>query len=397
LAPEERKADELLDEFGRTLDPDFFQSLGNLLGMLSERNPKHGLSILDEVIKIPSFVYDANVVQSGLRWELKNGVGSDIFNIARSGFIKPIAPKLLDEEIANHASDMARDLDVSPAEVLRKYFVEVRPLLSLVDVESIELITTIRAELIDKDDAPYLAVHLERETAGVVTNDKGVTAYLPKDQVHTVKDICEINIVYRKQHVVLMVNIVSLAAFSAALYAIFVILSKFWKQIAVASGVALGFFLLWRLFDKESFDEFMSNILQETKELRGKVVEVLVAVQPFINEYIKESTNRTKLFKERSKNLPASTTRKESRLAKKQSNSISYFDLLRTVFLAHRNKPMREKDICSIVEILGYPVKGKNSNQTKIRSVLKIEQYFSRSKSRHYTLKSLEQAANVLT
>src|ERR1700722_5384182 len=99
-----------LDRIGRGLSPEFYKSFFAYLKRSVIKSSGLGIDPVSNLRKSLTVVYDANAVQKAIRFGLKNGKPSDLIDAAQMGFIKPIAPMMLDEEISEHAQEMAEAL-----------------------------------------------------------------------------------------------------------------------------------------------------------------------------------------------------------------------------------------------------------------------------------------------
>ena len=202
-----------LDNMGKEMDAELFSVAQDLFTSYQKQYPGQELGFFKFLFGGLTIVYDANIVRSILVRELKTGASSDLLNVAKSGFITPVAPMILDEEIAKYAKQIGEEAGVDGMTSLKYYLTNVRPYFRLVDPVDSKILKKVQATVRDPKDKMYIALHFERSTAGVATFDKDIVEYPEKVYCYSIKDLAQFNIEFRKHYVVMMINVFSIGAF----------------------------------------------------------------------------------------------------------------------------------------------------------------------------------------
>jgi hypothetical protein len=366
-----------LDNFGKALDSRFFERLVDSFLVFQDNHDPEQVDFFGYLAGGLRLVYDANIVQKALRYEIKEGVPSDIINPARSKFIVPIAPLELDLEIAEHASEIAIGTNSTAEKVLKHYLREIRPHICLMPVTDIFALADYRRRISDKDDAPYATVCFEHQALGVVTNDSDLSE-LGDIKIFSAKDVCEINLIHRKQYAVLVATTINVQLVFGMFMALIFLAKKAWKSIFITGGVAVLAVVLLRQLKNDLYLRLKESFLENMDVAKEAAVEISIAVQPFIIEYFDEFIRRETELKENIRSL--SPHARGFSEALKPSEGPSYRILFEMYSLAYKTESIGERQFSKILNELGYSAKG-------IRKILK-DSNFVRLENGKYKLRS---------
>lgn len=145
------------------IQSDVLAHLWPLLGLLRNAVPAFG-----DVLRI-ALVLDASAVQRELRWRLAKrqqpSARTALHELIEAGVVVAFAPHWLDQEIRDHAAEIASDTKAPVAAVLEEWD-SFRQLVRFYPPAAVE-----RASGPDVDDLPYVATHSELAATGVLTTD----------------------------------------------------------------------------------------------------------------------------------------------------------------------------------------------------------------------------------
>lgn len=241
--------EQFLDQLGRSIPPSVFQLLSPSKHQHQNQSEEHLLALLGLRL---TFVLDSSSVQRVLRVSLRHGK-SGVLEGMKAGFIHPVAPLLLDKEIREHAPEIARDCGVPVGVVLDYYSREIRPLVEFKGVH-VEEVARLRREIADPDDADFMALFLQVESLGIVTEDKAF-AQTPGVKTFTVSEIGKIHLAYRKQAVAIVcgipVAVLAVKAFGAILAGIAALCAQSKRNPRLVLGIAGSLLILAIMFPEQ--------------------------------------------------------------------------------------------------------------------------------------------------
>ena len=182
----------LLDEFGKAIPSALFQRFFAVESAPGATSKSH----ISELLGIRmTFVLDSCSLQRVLRLQLKHGK-SGVLEGIRAGFLRPIAPHQLDREIHRHLHEIAADCRVSVTAALDLYL-EVATLIEFRSVSQ-STVQRLEREMPNPEDAAFVALLLESEALGVVTEEKAF-ASISGVRAYSTADAGRIVLCYRKQ------------------------------------------------------------------------------------------------------------------------------------------------------------------------------------------------------
>jgi hypothetical protein len=189
----------ILDEIGKVIPSQWFQRMftGTPTGQTSAPNTAELFGFR------MTFVLDSCSLQGALRQQLKHGK-SGVLNAIRAGFLRPIAPRQLDREIRRHLREIAADCRV-PLATARALYREVATLIDFKPVSPAR-VRRLKREMPNPEDAAFVALLLETEALGVVTEEKAY-ASIPGVRAYSAADASRIVLCYRKQATVFVCSI----------------------------------------------------------------------------------------------------------------------------------------------------------------------------------------------
>jgi hypothetical protein len=142
---------------------DVLAQLWPLLDLLRKAVPAFG-----DVLRI-ALVLDASAVQCELRWRLAKrqqpSARTALHELIEAGVVVAFAPHWLDQEIRDHAAEIAGGTKAPTTAVLAEWD-SFRRLIAFYPPAAVE-----RARGPDVDDLPYLAAHSELAASGILTTD----------------------------------------------------------------------------------------------------------------------------------------------------------------------------------------------------------------------------------
>lgn len=190
----------ILDEIGKAIPPEMFQ---RLLGGIAPPGSASAPNASELFGFRMTFVIDSCSLQGALRQQLKHGK-SGVLSGIRAGFLRPIAPRQLDREIRRHLREIAADCGVSIT-AARALYREVATLIEFKPV-SPAMVRRLKREMPNPEDAAFVALLVESEALGVVTEEKAY-ASIPGVRAYTAADAGRVVLCYRKQATVFVCSI----------------------------------------------------------------------------------------------------------------------------------------------------------------------------------------------
>lgn len=190
----------ILDEIGKIISPQLFQ---RMLGGLSSTGPASASHASELFGFRMTFVLDSCSLQRVLRVQLKHG-NSGVLNGIRAGFLRPIAPRQLDREIRRHLREIAADCRVSIT-AARALYAEVAAMIEFKPVSAAK-VRRLKREMPNPEDAAFVALLVESEALGVVTEEKAY-ADIPGVRSYSTAEAGRIVLCYRKQATVFVCSI----------------------------------------------------------------------------------------------------------------------------------------------------------------------------------------------
>lgn len=190
----------ILDEIGKVISPQTFQ---RLLGGLGSTGPASASQASEVFGSRMTFVLDSCSLQGALRSQLEHGK-SGVLDGIRAGFLRPIAPRQLDREIRRHLHEIAADCGV-PIAAARALYAEVAAMIEFRPVSPAK-VRRLKREMPNPEDAAFVALLVESEALGVVTEEKAYSG-ISGLRVYSASEAGRIVLCYRKQATVFVCSI----------------------------------------------------------------------------------------------------------------------------------------------------------------------------------------------
>ncbi len=356
-----------LDDIGRSLSPEATRAALSYVELVS-RESEQGNEYLLRMLGIRvEFVLDSNAVQRLLRRHLQGKESISLLAL-QSGFVRVVAPEPLDLEIARHAPDIASDCGKSADDVLREYFRTIRPYVEVVDDIDPAVLAAVRQGIRDPDDAPFVALYIERGSVGIITQDEDIRSY-PEVKCYDLVDVARIHVTYRQQFIVVSAGFMgtclgigvvkSLLGLLAALLATLRLAARHFALVAVGASIVM---LVGYFFRKEVAD-FLSDSLGLTgdrwRRFKASLRELWTDVKPVVITLLTEGARRIAEAAAQTEEL-RSGARPQQRLngparKPKAARRVTYELLLRCVALA-RGTPLSGGELVTAIEALGYRI-----------------------------------------
>jgi len=285
----------------------------------------------------------------------------------------------------------------SPDAVLREYFRTIRCHVEVVSDIDPAILAAVRQGIRDPDDAPFLALHIERRSAGIITYDDDLRSH-PDAKCYELADVAKIHVTYHRQFIV--VGVGSLGACLGigvmkmlveglqALFAMLQLAARHFKFVAVGAGVVM---LVGYLF-RQQIASFLSDSLGLTGD-RWRRFKVLLRefwgdMKPIALALLDESTKRIAAAQARTQELQLGLHgpdgKNEAKRGQGAVGRVTYGLRFRCIMLAKR-RPMLPDELLAAVEGLGY---GTDSlgDVDSVQAILRESRVFAEHADGRFTL-----------
>lgn len=211
-------------------------------------------------------VVDAQAVQRELRWRLRNRLQpqarSSLHEAVDAGVVRLLAPRWLDQEIANHAAEIATYASVTIESVMREWQ-DVRRLITLCPPRPPPDVPGR-----DPKDAAYVDIYLYLGADGVLTQD----GHFPQAgvKVISVDDIVQIRTYARCASMRINLNLIE-GGLAAISYRLLQALARAFAKLPPSLRLVLGGVVVWAL----TSPSVRAAIRAPTRPVVGFLAEVI--------------------------------------------------------------------------------------------------------------------------
>ena len=371
----EKEVSDKFDEFGKSLEEEFFQLINGLLLRSYPQNEEKGLRAFMSLLGIgASFVFDSNAIQKVIRYELKGGKSSALSAI-KSGFVTALCPPDIEFEISNHTLEIAEYCETTPVRVMEFYHKEIRPYIQLMEVSDQELFEKIKADIKDKDDAPFVALGLETNAIGIVTED-GVIKDQEGIKTYRLEDIARVHVHFRKRGVVIFLSILNVIAFFLFIKTIlsfFGMIINFVKNNPkLVLGILAGATLIYFLFREEINQKFKESFGEKWEKIKSQMGLIWEDLSPYLLAAFMQICQRMQDTEKELKQLTDGKAERLTSFRPQESNSRLPLSKWIEQILIALKKPLSLKEIRSTLKSVGFQPRGKNTIYYEVKKALEL-------------------------
>ncbi len=375
----EKEVSDKLDEFGKGLSEEFFQVLNNLLLHSYPKNQENGLKAFMSMLGFgASFVFDSNAIQRVIRYELKGGKSAAL-SAMRTGYVTALSPPNIDYEIANHAAEIAKYCGVEPIDVLNFYHGKIRPFIQLMEVSDQVLYEKIKSGIKDKDDAPFVALGLETESIGIVTED-GVVKDQEGVKTYLLEDIARVHVHCRKRGMVIFLSILNVIAFVLFVKTIMSFFGMIFRFVRNNPGLILGILagagLIYLLFREEINQKIKENFGENWEKIKDQMGLIWKDLSPYLGAILLQICQRMQETKKELGQITDGKTERLESFRNRQSNTLVSLDKLIEQVLLALKKPLSLREIREALKSVGFKPRGKNTIYYEVKKALVMNPRF---------------------
>jgi predicted nucleic acid-binding protein len=379
-----------LDNIGKSLPEEFYQTINNLLLNSCPENAESGLRAFVKLLGIgASFVFDSNAVQRIIRYELGGGKSAAL-SALKSGHVTAIAPKNIDREIANHADEMAEDCHVSAISVLQFYHEEIRPYIEIMPIKDEALFEKVKKDIKDKDDAPFVALGLETQVIGIVSQDTVVSSQEGL-RAYKLEDVARVHVHCRKRGVVIFLSIMNVIAFFL-LFKTFVklIVSVFYFVknnpkliLGIVAGLGLVYFLL-----KDEVDEKIKEVFGEKwRTIKETMNLIWTDLSPYLIAALCEFSQRIRASNQELGKLTDGLPETGNYFRPRTENAgLRSEEWIAQIFLVLK-KPLTSRQIRIALKLVGFKPTSKKTIYYEVNKAMTNNPRFVKDENSYYVLR----------
>jgi hypothetical protein len=319
--------------------------------------------------------------------ELK-GLNSDVFEGMTMGHIVALAPREVDFEIINHADDIAKQCGKTPVEVLKVYYHNIRPHIEFLEIEDNGFLETIRSQMRDGDDAPFVVLYFENKPLGIVTNDKDIIEF-EGTKCFGMKEVGTIHVNCRKRETVMLISFSSLFMFVEFIKMVFSFIKNLISLVRKYPLVFLSGGLIYLIFHSQINSKIKELCGDKWDQFKDAWVETLKIGGPYIVALITEMALRISETNEEKKELLKMNGANRSLKMKKvnQFESVPLSQIVGHLFLALKC-PLKYAQIKKHLEFIGFKTNIENNLRQQLSKVLSQKSIFYRDSRGFYNVVS---------